>query len=302
VPYFGFLVPTPSQPKLSEAPDELFQVLEDWSKPEIITKKVPRPRKPLLSRGLTESAPPAAGAVHVLDEQRVGGFDAVVLKADDARAMKEWLEKHGYVTRPDLEKWLEPYIKQGWIITAFQIAKPDKTKPDLSTQAVRMTFQTERPFYPYAEPGDQRDLEGHHPGRLLRIFFVSTARMEGKLEHPTTTWPGRAAWANTLSPDQRDKMLTLLGGPKKMTLPEKPWLTVFDDQSSPRPGVADLFFAPASDQSTLARPPIIDYVFVDETAPMVWWTGAVVLGGTVLIVGMILATWRFALRNAPPVD
>src|SRR5688500_4691194 len=38
VPYFGFLVPTPTEPDLAEAPDELFTKLEDWTKPEVQEK------------------------------------------------------------------------------------------------------------------------------------------------------------------------------------------------------------------------------------------------------------------------
>ena len=49
----------------------------------------------------------------------VAGYDAVVLKATDAQALRDWLEKHGYDARPAVTTWLEPYIKDGWIITAF---------------------------------------------------------------------------------------------------------------------------------------------------------------------------------------
>jgi hypothetical protein len=305
VPYFGFLVPTPAQPTLAEAPDEVFATLEDWSKPEVVTKAVRRPRTSGwgLSRGLSEGAPKMApaGAVEVLQTQHVGGYKADILKASDAKALKEWLDQHGYVTRPDLEKWLEPYVKGGWIITAFQIAKTDKKKAGLSTQAVRMSFKTDRPFYPYAEPGDQRAAGGFRPGRLLRIFVVAPARMEGRLDHPTTAWPGRAAWANTLADDRREKLAARLGGSTPVSMPEKPWMTVFEDSSSPRPGVADLFFSAAAEQSPLARPPIINYVYTDEAAsPVVWWGGVLVLGSSLLVIGMVFAVWRFALRGQAP--
>src|SRR3954452_12162166 len=42
VPYFGFLVPTPTQPELGEAPDELFAKLEAWTRPERQKKTVYR--------------------------------------------------------------------------------------------------------------------------------------------------------------------------------------------------------------------------------------------------------------------
>src|SRR5262245_52360195 len=39
-PYFGFLVPTPTEPKLAEAPDALFTQMEGWIRPEVHTVKV----------------------------------------------------------------------------------------------------------------------------------------------------------------------------------------------------------------------------------------------------------------------
>jgi len=268
VPYFGFLVPSPSQPKLFEAPDDLFTRLEDWTKPEVIVQTVRRPRP--AGGAFTRSMAPGAAAplpnapkVEVLDMQRVAGYEAVVLKANDAKKLKEWLEEHGYVTRPDLETWLEPYIKAGWIITAFQIGKEsDQPGTGKSTQAVRMTFQTDRPFYPYAEPADQRAPGAFRPNRLLRVFFLGSARVEGKLDDPKTPWPGKAAWSNTLASDRRQQVIDKLKIDGE-SVPEKARLTVFDDSSSPRPGVADLFFSVSSDQSTLARPPIIQTRYVD---------------------------------------
>jgi hypothetical protein len=292
VPYFGFLVPSPTTPELAEAPDQLFKDLEEWSKPETVTQKVPRPNVTPGGRSLGKADNAFPTSVQVLNEQFVAGFKAVSLKADDPVKMQQWLDEHEYVTRPDLDKWLEPYVKAGWVITAFQITKDNQASTGLSTQAVRMSFKTDRPFYPYAEPADQREKGSFRPGRLLRLFVLGTARMEGKLDHKTTTWPGRPAWANTLSAEQRDKLLSGLGDAVKGSLVEKPWLTVFDDPSSPRPGVADLFFSVSADQSTLARPPIINYVYVD--GPLVWsWQMVAVAGLSVVLVAVFgVLMWK----------
>lgn len=304
VPYFGFLVPSPSQPTLAEAPDDLFTQLEDWTKAQVIVQTVRRPRSTGMkfSRGMApgEAAPLPAGNVQVLDMQRVAGYDAVVLKADDAKKLKEWLEEHGYVTRPDLEKWLGPYIKAGWIITAFQIGKEsDQPGTGKTTQAVRMTFRTERPFYPYAEPADQRAPGAFRPSRLLRVFFLGSARVEGKLDDPKTPWPGKAAWSNTLASDRRKQVIDKLKVDDE-ALPEKTRLTVFDDSSSPRPGVADLFFSVSSDQSSLARPPIIETRYVDVDAPLGLgdgWLVVVVAGLGVPLTGALgVLVWGLVTR------
>jgi hypothetical protein len=129
-PYFGFLVPTPTQPELAEVPDEVFALLEDWTRPETRTETVYRSVSLLPWMGATLNAPLGDG-VTVLDRQRVAGYDAVVLKATDAEALRAWLEQHGYEARPALKAWLEPYVKAGWVLTAFQIAKGDQTPATL---------------------------------------------------------------------------------------------------------------------------------------------------------------------------
>jgi hypothetical protein len=281
VPYFGFLVPTPTQPRLAEAPDELFRLLEEWTKPEKKTKVIYQ--EPIsLGCPSGEHGGKKARDVQVLDRQHVAGYNAAVLKADDAKALREWLEKHGYDARPQLTEWLEPYIKAGWIITAFQIAKSDQDDDRLSTQAVRMSFQTDRPFFPYREPADLRGEEGKGGRRLLRIFFIAEARMEGKLDDPAQPpmkLPGRAVWANPLDAGQREALAEQLDA-KAVPLPEGGWLTVFDDDSSPRPGVADIFFSPSADQSTLVREPIYEYRVVYGPGPCVF-SCFVVLAGPV---------------------
>jgi hypothetical protein len=312
VPYFGFLVPTPTEPKLAEAPDELFTRLEDWTKPAVETRRVPRPRGPKDALRRMEPMAAPAGAVHVLAEQRVGRYDAVTLKATDAKALAEWLQKRGYVTRPELEKWLEPYIQAGWIITAFQIPKPDPKRSKVSTDAVLMSFDTDRPFFPYSEPADQRAGGAFRGNRLLRVFFVGTERMHGALDHKSTIWPGRACWAGPLEDGQQKSLHADLGKIKeiKVSVPEKAYLTVFDDSSSPRPGTADLFFSRSADQSILRRTPIIQFVYVDGPAGLEpqtnapagssWYMGPVVLGISVLIVGVILLATRLVLKRMPP--
>jgi hypothetical protein len=303
VPYFGFLVPTPTQPALKEAPDKLFQEMEDWTKPEVVTQVIRRERHPM-GRAMMATNVALPDSVAVLTSQHVAGYDAVVLKATDAKALEEWLQKHGYATRPELTRWLEPYIKQGWIITAFQIPKPDATINQVSTSAVLMSFDTERPFFPYSEPADQRTGTPAPGSRLLRVFFVGTRRMQGALEDKKTAWPGRTVWAGQLPTHRRE---SLSGAVKKIgvSVPDNAHLTVFEDSSSPRLGTADLFFSPSVDQSVVRRPAIINYLEVDAPHAGVgdWKMGAVVLGSTVAVLAAICLIVRLSLKKtAPPVD
>src|SRR5439155_1257195 len=105
-PDFGFLVPTPTQPTLAEADNEAFDTLAKITAPEVV--KQPRPTSSGCSPGCGVAAPKAdndaAGKaeppVRVLDEQRVAGYDAVVLEADEANALNSWLTEHGYEFSP----------------------------------------------------------------------------------------------------------------------------------------------------------------------------------------------------------
>ena len=54
------------------------------------------------------------------------------LKASDGKALREWLDKHGYDARPQLTDWVGPYVRKGWVITAFQIEK-NFTKEEIFT-------------------------------------------------------------------------------------------------------------------------------------------------------------------------
>jgi hypothetical protein len=310
VPYFGFLVPTPNEPKLAEAPNKVFDLLEDWTKPEV--KTVYDFEWSLLdfrmSAGLDKGTRGKGGSreepVEVLARYAdIAGFDAVVLKASDPRALRDWLEKHGYDARPQLIDWVAPYVEKGWIVTAFQIAKKDRADERLSPQAVRMSFKTDRPFFPYREPAEARErpdaekdrkLEEKHrqwqSPRLLRLFIISGQRMEGKLGDGKTQWPGRAVWANPLRQEQRGKLQDLLGD--EAAVSEEAWLTVLDDHASVRPGTDDLFFTASAAQDTLQRPPLTRH----QTVSLELLAG---LGVLLLIVLPLVLLWR---RRRPKAD
>lgn len=265
VPDFGFLVPTPSRPELAEAGDEVFSALENVIRPQTIYEHVTSGVDPGLlclapfyfSRGAAvESSAAQAPSVRLLESKRVAGYDASVLEADSADALAAWLKSHGYATRPALAEWLTPYIEQHWIITAFKIAGGPETKA-VSTSAVRMSFHAERPFYPYREPNDQREtvqagLSAEKaqlipPERLLRVFFVSSSRMQGKIGAQASPWPGKTIYADQLPSNIR------IPWP---TAPAGLYLTAFEDRANPRPGTDDVFFAGHSNQTPVHPEPI----------------------------------------------
>lgn len=209
-----------------------------------------------------ESAPPpTSGAVAVLAEKRVAGFDAQVLEATSAEALVQWLQEHGYAFSPEVEAWAEPYVRDGWKITALKVAKDAARKddPNFQASALRISFQTDRPLFPYREPDpteSAKDLNVRQ--RLLRIFFIADSRYRGELT-PESPWTGRVAWSDKMNSADRTKLLEQLKLPET-TGPAEYWLTEFEDYWPYRAAPADVFFALDADQSIQHRDPIILYV------------------------------------------
>lgn len=269
-PDFGFLVPTPTKPELAESPDTAFDALKEITKPKVVQQKRPAPGSSGSGCGCGAMGPNAAAdksagtalpepAVRVLDEKQVGGYDAVVLEADDPDALKTWLADHGYAFDESLSEWLAHYVEQKWIITAFKIAaQTEGDEETVGTSSVRMTFKTDRPFYPYREPKADEVGKNSLPNRLLRVYFVGEKRYEGHLGDDAWA-PGEVVWSKKLQDTQRQEVSGLLALPEGSS-PKEWWLTEFEDRSSPRPGTDDVYFSPSEDQSEKERPPIIEYV------------------------------------------
>jgi len=85
--------------------------------------------------------------------------------------------------------------------------------------------------------------------------MLSTARMDGAIGE-SSGWPGQTRWTDRLDDTLRGDLareLVLESG----DLPAPMWLTVFEDDSSPRPGTDELYFAASKDQSSIVPPPIV---------------------------------------------
>jgi Uncharacterized protein conserved in bacteria (DUF2330) len=296
---FGFLVPTPTVPELGEVDGALFPTMTQITQARHVYQerietvfgfgRPPESDSRDSSQMPTASAAPGP-AVEVLHQQEVAGFDASVLRADDPKALTEWLVKNGYEARPALTEWLQWYTDHGWIITAFKLTKTAGPGGRLGTRALRMSFQADRPFYPYREPLDMRNTPGKT--RALRVFFLSDRKYEGTIGEKGA-WPAATEWANQI-PGQSNGLTTRLKltDSTLATNPDRAgYLTEFLDQSNPRPGTDEVYFRPASDQSPKERPPIIHtYVRVQ------YWPGP--MGGlAVVILPVMLGVGFYTLRS-----
>ena len=259
---FGFLVPTPTVPQLSEVPDSIFSILGVAIRPEI---KIDRSETEyelgsifsscmLTCSKSAQDDVRAGNAVRVLATAQVAGFNATTVEADDAKALTDWLGNHGFEATPQLTAWLERYVKDKWKMTAFVVASEQAQGDqfDVATRAVKMTFPSERPFYPYREPQIEMTVESTAKlappteGRMLRVYFVSNERYAATLADK--------AWSATVL---QAKPLTYVPPELEAIVGAHRFMTVFVDESSPRRGIEELYFAPSANQAQIHQPPTV---------------------------------------------
>jgi hypothetical protein len=295
---FGFLVPSPQEPELAESGNDAFGDLRKLTEPEVRT--LPKSEQGggctggCASGAKYAAADKAVATVEVLQDKLVPGFHAKVLQTKSAKDLVDWLKDNGYAYSPEIEAWARPYVENGWKITALKVAKNLDQKQDqtVNASALRLSFHTDRPVFPYREPDPRSFSEklGAHE-RLLRIYFLADARYQGEMtaEHP---WTGRTAWAGALEPADRQRILEELKLPLA-TGPAEFWLTEFEDNWPYAVAPADVFFSRSADQTSVRRDLIIRYVSV----PAAHRDGDAGMALAVAVVVPFLV-WRRLMRQA----
>ena len=244
----GFIVPTPSRPQLEESGNAAFPYLAQITAPQTEGKGLPI--------GCAADSPKAnySRSVRVIEEKTVAGYDAVVLAADSGTALVWWLRDHGYAYTPEAAEWAQPYLEKAWYMTAMKIAKKAKggADPAVAASALRITFKTDRPLFPYREPDSRKDAaQLKVADRLLRIYFVAESRYEGRFPS-AKMWDGKPRWSGPLRDDQRSGLLRHLGL-AQTTGPSQMWLTEFEDHWPYGKAPGDVYFSQSADQRKVAR-------------------------------------------------
>ena len=268
---FGFIVPSPSQPELGEADPAAFAQLAAVTAPEVIRRPAPRASGggfgcESKSASATKSAmAEAPDAVRVLDQKLVAGYLATVLEADSVAVLTDWLKANDFAYSPEVAAWAKPYVEQKWKFTALKVAPnaggtaTPKSVATVTAKALRITFATKTPLFPYREPdpsAQAKSLDTH--SRLLRIYFVAEARYAGSLGS-AGAWSGRTAWSGPLTAESRAKLLATLKLPET-TGAAAFHLTEFEDRWAYEAAPADVAFVRSETQDPVKREPIVEYV------------------------------------------
>ncbi len=247
----GFLVPSPSKPELAETDQAVFKKLKQITAP-------PEPPAAPLALGTTKSygANRAPKPVEVLEQKRVAGYDASVLKADSGEALIEWLKNNNYDYSEAVAAWAKPYIEQKWIFTALKVAPKEageEAKPkDLHSPGLRISFKTDKPLFPYREPKSAAGAEKLSVrARTLQIFFIGETRYAGVMDN-SEAWSGKSVWANKLSAEDVKELVKTLKIPAD-AMPANPWLTEFEDNWAYDKAKSDLKFLPMLNAEPLSK-------------------------------------------------
>ncbi|MHB1844961.1 MAG: DUF2330 domain-containing protein [Deltaproteobacteria bacterium] len=230
---FGFVVPTPTRPTLGEVDGEIFSRLY-----ALYRAPPPPARSTHALGGKSLSDFGQSQPLVELEHRQVAGLDATVLRASDEVALTGWLSGHRFSPTPAMTDYLRSYARRHWYFTAFRFVPVPGDGPSLRTRALAMSFGTDAPFFPYAEPADSPKVEG----RRFRVTVIAGQRVHGELGG--RPWRIEAGFADRLS---KLELVELLGlWPALRQLREWSrwgWITTFEELSSIR-GADDLRFVP----------------------------------------------------------
>jgi len=222
---FGFIAPTPGKPHLNEASNRAFYTL---------AKLAPTISGGFGGGGGRGGPGSPSEEVQVIQEADVAGYHATTISSKDAHAINDWMNDHGYVSTPEVEKWEERYTSKGWYLTAFKVI--DRDKLAASTGTVRMTFQTDKPFNPFYVPATniQRDRKG-----TLRVYFVSVGDYDANIG-TFGTWQV-PQWKAAIPEATADLLAKQVELPER-AIPGNSQVETFVDNDFPRPAADDIYF------------------------------------------------------------
>ncbi|MCB9681646.1 MAG: DUF2330 domain-containing protein [Alphaproteobacteria bacterium] len=151
---FAWVVPAPDVPELFVAPEELFNVLDNVTRPNIRLSQTylgqctwgwdsfEADTYAIDSDWFEDSADSDTDAggstphVTLVASQQLGPYDTVTLAADDADALVAWLNAHDYLVPAAAGPRLAPYVAHGGYFVALRLQK-DRATGDIAPFGMR---------------------------------------------------------------------------------------------------------------------------------------------------------------------
>ncbi len=195
---FGMLISFPTPPALRKVSEDIFpQIAKAIDPPEVVVYCHQFPMAAGFGGGGPGGAPakqamPMNGLglrrdeVRVLREEAVGMYQAVVLEAGSAAALKRWMDDNGYKYPAGMDDVCEEYVKLGWCFVAEKAkvggkanVDPKPRMKDVDTklpagsafdghvQAMAFRFKTDKLVLPMR-------LSAYNEGELHNVVYLIT--------------------------------------------------------------------------------------------------------------------------------
>jgi hypothetical protein len=161
----AWLIPTPTQPKVTKAPKDFFQNLGKLlSLYKMDTS---------LTTGYGGLPGGKSEKVIVIERKQVGIFQIAVLSSNDPDALYKWCKQEGYNLPSATPFVVKPYIDNKWFFVAVKIEKSSSRGEETieaSIHPLKIEFETSQIVYP------------------LRISYLNRLSLGGKVEKIDAWW------------------------------------------------------------------------------------------------------------------
>src|SRR5438128_1058989 len=139
---FGMLISFPTPPALRKVSEDIFpQISKAIDPPEVVVDlRWSKFRGQLLGGAVLADKDAKNGSgsglrlredeVRVLKQEAVGMYEATVLEAGSAAALKRWMDDHGYKYPAGMDVVCEEYVKLGWCFVAEKAKVGGKANVD----------------------------------------------------------------------------------------------------------------------------------------------------------------------------
>jgi hypothetical protein len=237
---FAFLVPVPSKPKVGAIEHSPFAALSGYLPFD--------PKSPRAALNTDNAGTKGALAVDASDVtvEKVGSFTVTMLAASDTNKVDAWIKENQANDSSGLREWMAHYSSLGFHYAAFHYQSPgDEWSTGVTTETVRLTFETKVPFLPYREVRDDVALGGDERRSDLWVIAKRAHRPIGS----RSSWSGEVSLADPfLAGGTRRvngaELASVLGDVAPLLPSEELVVQSFRDRKSDRRGFGDVLLAP----------------------------------------------------------
>lgn len=175
---------------------------------------------------------PAYQGIEMLKEERIGPYEAKVVRASSSSDMIDWLRESGFTFDERDRAVFDNYIRRGWMFATAKLDSGAKGAQARMVPPLLLQFASREATYPLALTGTG----GHATEVLLYVFAHARMDAGGRLPlHYSDQWEGTPP----------------LGGSLKWTAPI--YLTKFRGQIAPDQMRLDLELKPAPSNASYRR-------------------------------------------------